>query len=147
MGGCGIGVVIRNDRGQMMGSMSKRVELPLGALEIEAKAVEEGVQLVWDLGLKLIILKSDSLTVVNSLREHNLIPSNIHKVVEGTIRNLHCFDVWEASHTRRSSNFATHVLARHAKSITNCIIWVEVGVSMFDPTYEHDMNSTQVFAG
>ena len=147
MGGCGIGVVIRNDRGQMMGSMSKRVELPLGALEIEAKAVEEGVQLAWDLGLKLIILESDSLTVVNSLREHSLISSNIHKVVERTIRNLCCFDAWEASYTCRSSNFATYVLARHAKSITDCIIWLEVGVSMFDPTCEHYMNSTQVFAG
>ncbi|KAL4626434.1 hypothetical protein ACB092_05G096200 [Castanea dentata] len=121
VGGCGIGVVIRNDRGQMMGSMSK------------------GWSCLWDLGLKQIILGSDSLTMVNSLREHNLIPNSIHKVVEGTIINLRCFDAWEVSHTRRSSNFAAHVLARHAKSVTKSLIWVEDTPPIIANQVPHDV--------
>ena len=59
--GCyGIGLVIRNKEGCMMGAMSKQIKLPLKVLETEALVVQEGIGLAWDLGMKEIEIESDS---------------------------------------------------------------------------------------
>ena len=67
LGCCGVRVVIRNDKGQMMGAMCKRVGFLLGALEAEAKALEASLLLAWDLGLKDIVVWSDSQLVIQAL--------------------------------------------------------------------------------
>ena len=73
--GCyGVGIVIRNDEGLLIGAMSKRVKLPLKALELEALAVQEEIMLAWDLGLREIEIESDSHLVVSTLLNPEAIP-------------------------------------------------------------------------
>ena len=146
--GCsGSGVVIRNEEGQIMGAMSKRWDLPLGALEIEAMAVEDGVQFAWDLGLKRIIIESDSQIVVNAICDQSVVPSSIQHVIEGIGVNLRCFDAWMVSHVCRESNSAAHILARNAKFVIDRVIWVEDTPPIVSAQVQHDvicMNSVSV---
>ena len=124
--GCiGVGVVIRNDKGEVMGAMSKKICLPLGAIEAEVKAVEEGVLLAWDLGLKNVVVEGDSLAVTQALNGVVSPAISIQKVSEGILWWLKKFDNWKILHTRRSSNSAAHVMAKEAKSILDSVIWVE----------------------
>ena len=122
---CGIGVVIRNDQGQIMGAMSKKLNLPLGAVEVEAKAFEEGLMLAGDLGLKQIILEGDAQTVTNALLGKCLPPSSIQRLIAGASRWKQWVQVWRASHVRRAGNWAAHVMAQNAKFISDCVVWVE----------------------
>ncbi|XP_075655070.1 uncharacterized protein LOC142625269 [Castanea sativa] len=93
---CGVGVVIRNERGQLMGALSKRFDLPLQALEAEGRQ--------W-----------------NRVQS----PSSIQKIIEGTTLGLRCFDSWEINYVSRKCNSAAHLMARYAKNVNDYVIWVE----------------------
>ena len=47
----GIGVIIRDCQGNFISGLSKKLNTPLGAIEAEAKAFEEGIVFVGDVGI------------------------------------------------------------------------------------------------
>ena len=78
-----------------------------------------------DLGLKNVVVEGDSLAVTQALNGVVTPAISIQKVSEGILWWLKKFDNWKISHTRRSSNTATHEMAKEAKPILNSVIWVE----------------------
>ena len=56
----GIGVVARDHEGQVIAAMSKKLWVPLGPLEAEVKAMEEGILFAGDVGLQDVIFECDS---------------------------------------------------------------------------------------
>ena len=124
-GSCGIGVVIRNERGLLMGAMSKKLDLPLGALEVEAKAFDEGILLVGDLGLGKIFLEGDAKLVTDVLARCCFPPSSIQMIIGGIQRWSFNVQAWQVSHVCRTGNCAAHLMARNAKLVTDSVFWVE----------------------
>lgn len=119
---CGIGVVIRNEHGQIMGAMSKKLNLPLGAVEVEAKAFEEGLLLAGDLGLKQVILEGDAQIVTNALLGKCLPPSSIQMIITVARRWRQIVQDWKINYVRRTGNGAAHLMARNAKLMSDCVV-------------------------
>ena len=122
---CGIGVVIRNDKGQMMGALCKKVVVPWGALKAEAKAAKTSILLAWDLGLNDIVVEGDSQLVMFALKGFVNPASVIQKVVEGSQWCLSHFKTWRVEHIKRNNYGAAYLLARNALYVDDCVKWVE----------------------
>ena len=125
LGCCGVGVVIRNEYGQLMGAMSKKCDLPLQALEVEAIAIEEGIIFARELSLNKVILESDAQVVVKSLSEESMAPSSIIMVIEGAKMSLRGFESWVVNHIYRNKNSAAHIMAQDARFVSDVNVWVE----------------------
>ena len=144
LGSCGIGVVIRNERGLLMGAMCKKLDLPLGVLEVEAKAFEEGIQLAGNLGLRNIVMEGDAKMVTDALAGRCSPPSSIQMIIEGFRRwslNAHA---WQVTHVCRTGNFATHLMARNAKLVNDSIVWVEDTPPIIECQVTKDVSSLEL---
>lgn len=65
----GVGLVIRNEQGLVMASLSQKIPLPFTVIEVEALAARKAVKFAAELGLDRIVLEGDSEILVNTL-EH-----------------------------------------------------------------------------
>ncbi|KAK4560279.1 hypothetical protein RGQ29_009168 [Quercus rubra] len=101
IGHCGIGVVVRNDKGLIMGALCKNFPYPLGALEVEAKVV------------------------MQALSDPSLAPISVQQLIVGVKSGLASFSSSKVVFTHRECNNAAHLLARHARQILDCTIWVK----------------------
>ena len=83
----GIGVVIHNSEGMVLGSQSKQLSQAFSPLQIEAMAVKIAMQFTTDLGVQHAILKTDSLVLVKALHEGTKFLSTVGLVLD-EIRNM-----------------------------------------------------------
>ena len=63
----GIGVVVRNQAGQVMAALSERIQKPNSAEILEALATQRAVQFTLELGFKQSVFEGDSEVIINAL--------------------------------------------------------------------------------
>ena len=68
-------MVIRDKNGVVIAALSKLVNAPLEATEIEAKAMESGVIFARDVEIREAMFEGDSLTICRALQGEGEAPS------------------------------------------------------------------------
>ena len=121
----GVGVVIRNCEGLLMGALSMKLNQQLGSLETEAKAYELGILFARDMGFHEVALEGDSVTVSNAIAGISPPPSSIASVVCGISSLLSAFRSFSISHVGRKGNKVAHLLAKHAQGVEQFVTWIE----------------------
>ena len=121
----GLGVVIRNEHGQVMASLSEHIFLPPTVLEVEALAARRGLELAIEMGFRNIVLESDSQILIIALREGSYSLSSFGHIVQDIKFIASYLSSTNYTHVRRQCNALAHSLARRAKLISQCQIWME----------------------
>ena len=84
----GIRVIARDDQGRVVVAMSKKLELPLGPLDVEAKAMEIAATFATDIGLQDVIFEGDNLVVCSALQGDSEASPAIANIIASTLQHL-----------------------------------------------------------
>ncbi|ESR34492.1 hypothetical protein CICLE_v10006508mg, partial [Citrus x clementina] len=108
----GLGVVIRNSRGEFMAASICRRSFLDDIKFAETSALLEGIKLAMDLGLTLLVIESDSVNVISLISGRIINNFEIHWIISN-IRALICNRSLSAvKHVPRFYNSVAHNVAK-----------------------------------
>ena len=121
----GIRVVVRNDLGQVMGSLAEKIQMPSTVEILEALAARRAMIFMEELGLREAIFEGDSELIVKALVGDVSIRSSIGHIVKDYKSLMGLFQTCTFSHVRWQSNGVAHALARRARNSSPLSVWMK----------------------
>ena len=132
-----VGVVIRNEGGNLVAALCKALPSYYLAEWTEIFAIEQGILLAQDLAIPNTIFESDASSVIQAITQGlqgDVIGYLIHEIILTKTSFLSC----SFRHMKRDYNKATHELAQFAKCNNACHVWKEVFLSFLAHLIQND---------
>ena len=117
--------MIRNHTGQVIASLSENVALPPSIVDVEALAAVRAVSFAAELGVSSIIIEGDSEEIIKAMRSEEESLSTYGHLIAAVRQIMDGFSSLSFTHTRREGNNLAHKLARHARSVSGYLVWME----------------------
>ena len=128
-GKAGIGVIIRNSRGEVMASLAKKIKNKKNnrsSVEtVELLAARWAVILVQELDFENSIFEGESEIVINPLQNNDRLESSIGHLVQDTLSFVNSLKSWSFSHIGKQGNDVAHTLAKITRLSFSVDIWME----------------------
>ena len=98
-----------------------------------------GLQFAKDLSVQDFMLESDSLVLVNALRDLSPPPLSVAALVYSFVAATYSFRNVDFAYVDRNGNRPAHLLARHALGIANLSVWVEESPYFLEQALNQDV--------
>ena len=121
----GMAVVIRNELGLPMASMTCSRANVMDPFAAEFFAAKAGLQLAHDIGIKRVILEGDSANTNKALGSLEEDYSWLGNEVTEARHLLQSLEAWELSTVKRDVSKVAHMLARKALQVNEPNVWME----------------------
>lgn len=126
----------------MIAALSKKLNAPLGAIKVEAKAFGVGFQFAKDMSIReIFVMESDSLTIIQVLNEQSPPSLSVTSVVYGILSFLLDFCRVAFSHDRMQDNKSAHLLTKNVLEIDNFFVWIEENSYFLEYIFFYDIIS------
>ncbi|XP_042970991.1 uncharacterized protein LOC122303306 [Carya illinoinensis] len=121
----GIGAIMRDNHGQVIGTIQAKRVLHVNAFSREAYAMMMSVFFCKEISVFTFILEGDAMQVVNLLNGKQLDSSYGGLIVEDAKGVLNQFTKWYTAHVKREGNRAAHHLAQNALNLCEDLFKLE----------------------
>ena len=111
----GMGAIIRNEKGEVMASLSAKGLLVTYSEEAEILACCRVIEFDMECGFLELVVEGDNQSVMDALKLKKNLSSQVGHIFQDVLCLLKGLRWSQVQFTRRSANTAAHALARHAK--------------------------------
>jgi ribonuclease HI len=119
----GIGIVIRNSKGEVLLTAWQYISRGANAEEVEAMACKEGLVLAAKWCRQCAILETDCASVAAMLAAESGLRSGLKFVIDEALEAGRSLPRWRVVHRKRESNGVAHELAQLAKRTKLDAVW------------------------
>ena len=124
--GCsGVGAIIRNERGEVMATLSTKESFAQDSEEAETLACRNALEFAIDVGISDLIIEGDNVSVMRVVASNCMDGSRLGNILE----DIHCLVSalrWcFVSCVKRSANTVAHSLARFARNVSDELVWIK----------------------
>ena len=121
----GVGVIIRNDRGEVMTALSAKGPPVTGSEEAEIFTCPRAVEFAVNCGFSELVLEGDNQALMDALRKRKGLSSWLGHVLQDVLCLLDRLSRVQVGFVTRNANNVAHILAKHAKDLVEDIVWIE----------------------
>ncbi|XP_050248584.1 uncharacterized protein LOC126695819 [Quercus robur] len=121
----GFGVIIPNEKGEVMARMSVKGPFVDNSAEAKAVACRSVVEFSIEAGFSRLVIEGDNTLVMNAIScsaENNSLLGHIFEDIQNLICGLQYASI---SCIKRGSSMVAHSLAQHARNISDEMYWLE----------------------
>ena len=135
----GLGVVIRDSAGLIIGALSQKIRYPGSVDMVEALAASRAVVFAKELCLQSMVVEGDSLRVIQALiddRPSRTMFGNVIADIHSLVSNIDC----SFCHVKREGNKLAHALARRAVASADSDVWLEELPRDLEDIFQFDLH-------